>query len=131
MPPMLLRTARASFLLCLPGLAGCGGGKALPEDPADRAQLAARGAELFRVHACVLCHAESADRTIGPSLAGIADREARLAGGATIGRDDAYLYDAIVEPAKHVLVGYANTMPPNPSLEREDVLALVAHVRGL
>ncbi|MDX2160191.1 MAG: c-type cytochrome [bacterium] len=91
---------------------------------------AERGAVLFAQSiggqpACSTCHALDDTRIVGPGLQGIAVRAAERVPGQDAA---AYLYTSIVDPAAHVVEGYANIMPPTfaavlDEAQRRDLVA--------
>lgn len=96
-----------------------------------------RGQQVATMYGCVACHSldgSTAGRT-GPSWRNIYDRPRPLADGTTRRADDAYLREAILEPAKTIVRGYENAevgMPPYQGvLKDEDVASLILYIRSL
>jgi cytochrome c oxidase subunit 2 len=96
-----------------------------PESPA------ALGEQLFTELACINCHQpDSAGR--GPVLEGIFGREILLSTGETVGADEAYVRESIVNPAARVVAGYQPVMPPYQGVvSEEQVIALIAYIESL
>ena len=56
----------------------------------------------------------------------------RLATGATVTADDAFLREAILNPSQHVTQGYAPIMPTyQGQISEEGVIALVEYIKNL
>ncbi len=95
-----------------------------PETPA-----ASRGLGLFQSLGCGGCHA---DPKTGPSLAGLAGRTVRLAGGTTVSADDVYLRQSILDPGDQVVSGYDPLMPSyRDYLTEPEVDDVVAYLHSL
>jgi cytochrome c oxidase subunit 2 len=92
---------------------------------------AAAGARLFQDLGCVTCHrADSGGR--GPRLEGLYGRPVRLASGASVIADEAYLRESIVNPAGRVVAGYQPIMPTYQGLVAEEgLMQLIAYIRSL
>lgn len=98
-----------------------------PESRAARAELDGPG--LFAAYGCAACHA---DPKLAPPLDGVFGKHVALDGGATVVVDDAYLREAIVDPAAKLVAGYRPTMPAyGATLVADELEKLVAHVRSL
>ncbi|MBW4438440.1 MAG: cytochrome c [Pleurocapsa minor GSE-CHR-MK-17-07R] len=116
-------------------LSGCA---ASPSVSAAQAGDAERGAQLFaqgrdEAPPCVNCHRVVGGQvgfTIGPGLAGIAERaETRIPGISA----QEYLRQSIIEPQRFVVSGYRNIMYPDYSthLMEQDILDLIAYLLTL
>lgn len=105
-------------------LVGCGGG-----GPTLSAQ-ASDGRRIAQSSGCTACHGADGNGGIGPTWVGLAGSTVRLAGGASVVADDAYLRRAITEPKAEIVAGYTIVMPPN-SLGPQDVEALVSYIESL
>lgn len=68
-----------------------------------------RGEALLDEHACQVCHAQGANN-IAPPHEGVATLAAQRRPPLTAA---AYLYEAIVYPAAHIVEGYPGSMPTN------------------
>jgi len=89
-----------------------------------------QGFALFREAGCSGCH--GAGSTVhAPSLAGLYGSMVQLADGRTVHADDDYLRDAIVQPNKDVVAGYAPVMPSFAGrLDESQLQALIAWMRA-
>ena len=95
------------------------------------ASLAARGERLFSDLACNTCHL-SDGRGRGPSLANKFGAAERLANGATVAIDEAYVRESILTPQSKLVDGYQPLMPTFQGLvSEENVMALVEYVKSL
>jgi cytochrome c oxidase subunit 2 len=93
--------------------------------------LAARGERLFSDLACNTCHL-SDGRGRGPSLANKFGAAERLASGATVAVDEAYVRESILTPQAKLVDGYQPLMPTFQGLvSEENVMALVEYVKSL
>jgi cytochrome c oxidase subunit 2 len=89
------------------------------------------GAKLFTDLACVNCHkADNSGRC--PTLVGVYGSTVKLAGGATVKADDAYLRESILDPAAKVVAGYQPNMPTfQGQITEENVVQLIAYIKSL
>jgi cytochrome c oxidase subunit II len=93
--------------------------------------LAQNGERLFASLSCNACHSGRADAR-GPSLANVYGSTLTLANGETTHVDEAYLRDAILNPADHITQGYAPIMPTYQGQISEDgVISLVEYIKSL
>jgi len=93
------------------------------------APMVSRGLALFQTLGCGGCHA---DPKLGPSLAGLAGQTVRIAGGAMVTADDAYLRQSILDPGDKVVSGYNPLMPSYRGyLTEPEVDDLVAYLHSL
>jgi mono/diheme cytochrome c family protein len=91
--------------------------------------LEAWGKQLFTQHGCVSCHS---NKQVAPSLEGLYGQGARkLASGATVKTDEAYIRESIINPAAKVAAGYPPIMPSFKHLPQEEVDALIAYIKSL
>ncbi len=92
--------------------------------------LAAAGAALFADLACTTCHVpDSPDR--GPALEGIFGSAVQLADGGQAIVDEAYLREAILNPAARIRFGYQPVMPAYQGVVTEEqLIELVEYIRG-
>ena len=115
-------------------------GRVIVMPPADFAQwldsgtgpetTAARGRALFQRLGCAACH--DAGATVqAPRLDGLIGREVKLQDGRTVTADAAYVRDAMLDPRKHIVAGYAPIMPTyQGQVDEEGILAIVAYLRA-
>jgi len=93
--------------------------------------LAQDGERLFASLSCNACHNTRPDAR-GPNLVGVYGSQLTLANGETVTADEAYLRQAILDPAQHVTQGNAPIMPTYQGQVSEDgVIALVEYIRNL
>jgi cytochrome c2 len=94
--------------------------------------LAAAGKALFNgPKLCMACHkSDSADRLVGPGLAGVFGRETKLADGSTITADEAYLTESLTDPNAKVAEGFPPAMTPQAYTDAE-LAQLVAFLKTL
>jgi len=80
---------------------------------------------------CLTCH-NAASGPRGPDLAGLYGRTVTLRDGKRITADENYLRDSILRPARQIVEGYENLMPPyQDQLKEEEVLHLIAFIKSL
>ncbi|ARP87503.1 cytochrome c oxidase subunit II [Bordetella genomosp. 9] len=93
------------------------------------ATMAQRGMALFREHGCVGCH-DARSSVHAPDLTHLFGRRVYLQDGRMVVADENYIRDAILEPAKDVVAGYAPIMPSFAGqLSEQDVMDLVQYLR--
>jgi cytochrome c oxidase subunit 2 len=93
--------------------------------------LAERGAAKYAQMACANCHTET-DTMRAPSLYGLYAKTRRFDDGTVAVADDAYLRESILDPYKHIVAGYTDTMPIyQGQIQEEDVFPLIAYIKSL
>ncbi|HEX8712598.1 MAG TPA: cytochrome c oxidase subunit II [Terracidiphilus sp.] len=93
--------------------------------------LAQNGERLFASLSCNACHNSRPDAR-GPNLVGVYGSQLTLQNGESVTADDAYLRQAILDPAQHVTQGYTPIMPTYQGQISEDgVIALVEYIKNL
>ena len=93
--------------------------------------LASEGGKLFADLACNTCHRPDAQGR-APVLEGLFGKTVRLEGGGTALVDEAYLREAIVNPAARITAGFQPIMPTYQGvLNEEGLLALIEYVKSL
>lgn len=91
----------------------------------------AAGGDLFRQYACNTCH-DAGDTSRGPSLVGIAGKEATLSNGRRVVRDDNYLRESILHPTASLVQGYQNLMPTyQGQIDEQGVANLLTYIKSL
>jgi mono/diheme cytochrome c family protein len=115
-------------------VAGCGGGGSHPAAVQSSA-LAQRGAGLVQVKPCLVCHTTNGSAAAGPTFAGLAGSQVKLADGITVTADDAYLKESILDPEAKTVAGFPKTLmvtlvPPH-SLTPLQADAIVAYLDTL
>ena len=88
------------------------------------------GLRLAQNSGCAACHGTNFDGGIGPTFVGLAGSQVELDDGTTVTADDAYLTEAIKDPAAKKVKGYSVLMPAN-SLSDADVASLVEFIKAL
>ncbi|HEX4029646.1 MAG TPA: cytochrome c oxidase subunit II [Terracidiphilus sp.] len=93
--------------------------------------LAQDGERLFASLSCNACHNSRPDAR-GPNLVGVYGNKLTLSTGQTVTVDDAYLRQAILDPAQNITQGYTPIMPTyQGQISEEGVFALVEYLKGL
>ena len=101
-----------------------GGGRA-------EGSLSSAGAKLFGDLACNTCHRPEAQGR-GPVLEGLFGKTVTLEGGARAVVDEAYIREAIVNPAARVAQGFQPVMPAYQGVVTEEgLLQLIEYVKSL
>lgn len=80
--------------------------------------------------ACMGCHKITADRLVGPGLAGIYNSERTLQTGESVTADEAYIRESILNPNAKIVKGYPPAMPPT-NLSEEEISGLVEYLKSL
>ncbi|HEY4240386.1 MAG TPA: cytochrome c oxidase subunit II [Kofleriaceae bacterium] len=94
--------------------------------------LAEAGAALAETHGCLRCHTTDGRPSLGPTWRGLYDGPVALTGGAHATADDAYLTEAMMDPAAKVVAGCAPIMPSYlGALDAADAAAIVEYIRSL
>ncbi|HTN66313.1 MAG TPA: c-type cytochrome, partial [Burkholderiaceae bacterium] len=106
---------------------------ATPAATAAAVDPAKHGASLAQEYGCMSCHSSGKQRLVGPGWGGLYGIQEKLASGAAVPVDDAYLAESIREPDAKIVAGYpAGVMPAYASLLKADeVDAVVAYIRSL
>ncbi|HEU0177685.1 MAG TPA: cytochrome c oxidase subunit II [Blastocatellia bacterium] len=91
--------------------------------PRDKSPAEA-GQQLFTSLACSNCHLED-NKGRGPSLQNLFGKEVKLANGAAVKADEAYLRESILNPGAKTVAGYANDMPTFQGLVTEEQVAMI------
>ncbi len=95
---------------------------------------AERGQALSQTTGCLGCHSVDGSRLIGPTWQGVAGSQVQLTDGSTLTVDDAYLYDGIVDPSKHVRQGFAPGIMPETyatQLTDEQIKDIIEFIKSL
>jgi cytochrome c oxidase subunit 2 len=89
-----------------------------------------QGFALFRSAGCIGCHS-AASTVHAPLLQGLSGRQVHLQDGRTVQADDNYLRDAIVQPSKDVVAGFAPVMPSYAGqFDESQLQMLLAYLRA-
>ncbi len=105
------------------------GGNRFKEQPQTPALA---GKQLYEELACGNCHG-GVDTERGPSLNGLYGRERPLVNGSTKADED-YIRDSIINPYKHIVKGYTNTMPVyiyREQVNEEQIRDLIEYIKTL
>lgn len=110
----------------------------LEDRSSEMAALRMPPAELGRLiwegkGACKSCHSLDGTRLIGPSWLKLYGREGKSADGKTYLVDENYLREAILEPNKMIVEGYAPNLMPSYAgqLTDREIEAVIAFIRTL
>lgn len=109
-------------------LVACGGNAATVQPTLSAAGEAGR--ELARSAGCAACHGPSGEGGTGPVFVGLYGSTVELRDGETVVADEAYLYEAITDPAAKQVAGYGFNMPTN-DLSDAEVEQVIAFIRDL
>lgn len=89
------------------------------------------GEDLFTKVGCSTCHFQG-DQARGPSLVNLFGEPVRLADGAVVTADEAYLRESILNPAAKTVAGYQAIMPTFESrLTEEQIFHLIEYIKSL
>ena len=95
------------------------------------ATLAENGQKLFENLACANCHKEDGSGRC-PDLAGLYNKNVKLADGTTVKADEGYLRESVLRPAAKVVAGYEPVMPTFQGLVTEEgVWQLIEYIKSL
>jgi cytochrome c oxidase subunit 2 len=101
-------------------------------DAAASRPLAEIGREAALRHACFSCHTVDGQSHIGPSWSRLYGSEVSLTDGQHVTADPAYLTESMMDPAAHIVAGYAPVMPTYlGSLDSAETAAIVEYIRSL
>jgi cytochrome c oxidase subunit 2 len=92
--------------------------------------LAEQGRKLFDEKGCSACHSDDGSAGVGPTVKGLWGKTEKLVGGGTATVDENYVRESIVTPARKIVAGYEDMMPPMP-LEEQEMLAVIAYLQSL
>jgi cytochrome c oxidase subunit 2 len=85
------------------------------------------GQKIAQLNGCMGCHNFS-DATIGPSWKNLYGKIQTMADGQQVEVDDAYLHEAITDPAAKIVKGFAPIMPQVPLNELE-INAIIDYIK--
>lgn len=89
------------------------------------------GERLFTQLGCQTCH-NAGSGQLGPNLAGLFGRAAKLADGSEVIADEEYLRESILNPQAKLVAGFQPVMPVFKGLINEDqLLQLIAYIKSL
>jgi len=102
-----------------------------PKPQPELSELARQGGELYRDLGCVGCHTTDGAPSTGPTWLGLFGSERTFTDGTSALADEAYLEEAIRDPAAKIVQGFPNIMPPYPQLKDEEIKAIIEYIRSL
>jgi mono/diheme cytochrome c family protein len=98
--------------------------------PADPAQLAAAGQQIYSTAGCQGCHSLDGSPSAGPTWSGLWMSEITLADGSTVIADEEYITTAILEPGAQIHDGFANIMPSyQGQLDETQIQAVIEFIK--
>ncbi len=92
------------------------------------------GKKLMEAQGCFSCHSLDGSPGVGPTFKGAWGHTVTVhEAGKTrkITADEAYMHESIVDPAKKILDGYDNTMPPYTDLTPEQMSSMMEFLKSL
>jgi len=95
--------------------------------------LVEQGKQLYDDMKCANCHAEK-DNPRAPTLFGLYGKNRKFVDGTNAEADDDYLRESIIDPYRHVVSGYENTMPVyqyKTQVSEEQVRALIEYMKSI
>lgn len=87
------------------------------------------GEKLFNKIGCANCHG-AADIPKGPSLTNIFNTTRVMSDNSRVLADETYLRESILRPGNKINAGYDNTMPVYSELTEEELISLLAYIKG-
>lgn len=91
---------------------------------------AERGEQLFTANACQTCHSLDGTRLVGPSFAGLFDKERQFEDGTTAVADEEYIIESITNPSAKVVEGFDNAMAQYDYLSEGELQSLVEFIKA-
>jgi cytochrome c oxidase subunit 2 len=86
--------------------------------------------QLLEAKDCMTCHSIDGSESIGPTLKGIYGRTVKLAGGASMTADDAYVRESILKPGAKIVAEFDDVMPV-PELTDEELSQILEYLKTL
>jgi cytochrome c oxidase subunit 2 len=108
----------------------------IQEQAAAAAALLAQGGPesgraLVSQNGCLACHSVDGSPLTGPTWRGLSGATVELSDGTTVVADDAYLAEAITEPAARIVLGYQPGIMPQYGLTEAQVNDIVSYIATL
>lgn len=93
--------------------------------------MADYGSRLFAINGCAACHSLDGTKKVGPSFKGLYGKQESISDGTTLGVDDNYIRESILEPNAKIVAGYPAQMPSfQGKLNDEQVTALIEYIKA-
>lgn len=93
--------------------------------------MADYGAKIYGVNGCGACHSLDGTKSVGPSFKGLYGKNESLSDGSSVGVDDNYIRESILEPNAKVVSGYAPQMPSfQGKLDDEQLTAIIEFIKA-
>ena len=103
----------------------------LATDPYKGMSLSQIGESVFQ-KSCTACHTATAEKRIGPGLAGLFGAKREFAKGGSLTVDENYIRESILNPAARISKGYTNMMTPFAGLlQEEEITGLIEYIKTL
>jgi cytochrome c oxidase subunit II len=103
----------------------------LQNDPYKGLSLADVGQKVFS-QKCVACHSASAEKKVGPGLAGVIGRSREFESGPTLVTDENYVRESILNPAAKIVKGFPNAMTPfQGSISEQELTGVIEYLKSL
>ena len=101
--------------------------------PVTTADSVAAGATAAKQLGCTACHAATTEKIIGPGWGGLYGSTVKLATGASVVANDAYLDESISDPDAKIVAGFAPHIMPNfgSLVTPAQRAVIVAYIRSL
>jgi cytochrome c oxidase subunit 2 len=107
-------------------------GQEISTRPEGELSLAEKGAQVVGLQGCGGCHSVDGSDSVGPTWLGLFGSMRPMEDGSSVVADGAYLRNAILNPAVHVVAGYPNIMPVYEGvLSDEDLDAVIEYIKTL
>lgn len=96
----------------------------------DNETMDAYGSRLFAINGCGACHSLDGTKKVGPSFKGLYGKQESLSDGSSVGVDDNYIRESILEPNAKIVQGFSPQMPSfQGKLNDEQVTALIEYIK--
>jgi len=92
---------------------------------------AERGEKLITANACNACHSVDGSDLVGPTFAGLYEKERNFEDGSSTTADEDYLRESIVQPDAKIVEGYDNAMASYDYLSDGELQSLIEYIKTL